>query len=150
MKRMIICDLDGTLANIDHRLKYIQGDSPDWDTFYSKCPDDTPNEWCVDLLFAMKMAGCDIIIVTARRKSTEDETLQWLSKIFMPPLPELVILRDDGNHKPDYILKKRWLETINKKDVLFVIEDRNSVVNMWREQGLVCLQCQDWDSKKNG
>lgn len=29
----------------------------------------------------------------------------------------------------------------DKYDVLFAIDDRSSVVDMWRDLGLVCLQC---------
>jgi hypothetical protein len=33
------------------------------------------------------------------------------------------------------------LAGIDETKVLFVVEDRNRVVEMWREEGLVCLQC---------
>jgi hypothetical protein len=33
------------------------------------------------------------------------------------------------------------LAGIDKRKVLFVVEDRNRVVEMWRKEGLVCLQC---------
>lgn len=39
--KYIIVDLDGTLANIDHRLHYIKQNKPDWNAFYGACKDDT-------------------------------------------------------------------------------------------------------------
>ena len=31
------------------------------------------------------------------------------------------------------------------KDILFVVDDRQQVVNMWRDNGITCLQCDKGD-----
>ena len=56
------------------------------------------------------------------------------------------MMRDIGDHRPDHIVKKellyKWLEymKVDKKDVTAIFEDRKAVVDMWREEGFVCLQ----------
>ena len=35
-----IFDIDGTLANCDHRLHYVKNKPKNWDAFYSECMDD--------------------------------------------------------------------------------------------------------------
>jgi hypothetical protein len=50
-------------------------------------------------------------------------------------------LRRDGDRRSDVIVKREMLAGIDKTQVLFVVEDRNRVVQMWRSEGLVCLQC---------
>jgi hypothetical protein len=39
------------------------------------------------------------------------------------------------------MVKREMLIGNDKGKVLIVVEDRNRVVQMWREEGLVCLQC---------
>jgi hypothetical protein len=54
-------------------------------------------------------------------------------------------MRKEGDHREDSVIKKEiYLKDIlPKNEVLFIVEDRLSVVKMWRSLGLVCLQC-DW------
>jgi len=39
------------------------------------------------------------------------------------------------------VAKREMLQGIDRKKILFVVEDRSRVVEMWRGEGLVCLQC---------
>ncbi|WP_202926579.1 hypothetical protein [Piscirickettsia salmonis] len=43
----------------------------------------------------------------------------------------------------DNIIKEEILDRLlsNNKHILFVIDDRRQVVDMWRRRGIVCLQC---------
>ena len=42
---------------------------------------------------------------------------------------------------PDEKLKLQWLNEMDwKDDVVAVFDDRDKVVNMWRENGLTCMQ----------
>jgi hypothetical protein len=153
MKNIILCDLDGTLANIDHRLHLVKDEHPNWDEFYNSCDQDNPNEWCISLLNALHIAKDiqTILIVSARRASLKRKSVRWINRL----LPwfdgrSLVLVRPDGNHEEDQELKRRWLHESGLKDrVLFVIDDRSKVCSMWREEGLVCLQCADWKEYKN-
>jgi hypothetical protein len=51
-------------------------------------------------------------------------------------------MRDEKDFKPDYIVKldiyKRFIQ--NKFNIQFVLEDRNQVVEMYRDLGLPCFQ----------
>jgi hypothetical protein len=54
-------------------------------------------------------------------------------------------MRKTDDNRKDCIVKKEIYETFikDKYNVLFVMDDRNQVVNMWREQGLTCFQVAD-------
>ena len=54
------------------------------------------------------------------------------------------MLREDGDNTPDQELKRAWLHAYGKERILFTVDDRQKVVDMWREEGLTCLQCADW------
>jgi hypothetical protein len=52
-----------------------------------------------------------------------------------------LLLRKDKDRRADSVVKREMLATIDKSKILFVVEDRSRVVEMWRSEGLVCLQC---------
>jgi hypothetical protein len=43
IKKVIICDLNGTLCNIDHRRHFVEEEPQDWKSFYEAIEDDTTN-----------------------------------------------------------------------------------------------------------
>jgi len=52
-------------------------------------------------------------------------------------------MRPEGNNEKDSIIKKRLYDQhiMGKYDIEFVLDDRDQVVEMWRNQiGLTCLQ----------
>ena len=52
-----------------------------------------------------------------------------------------LILRKDYDRLQDSVVKREMLANIDKSRILFLVEDRRRVVEMWRSEGLVCLQC---------
>jgi hypothetical protein len=53
-------------------------------------------------------------------------------------------MRKNDDFRPDHEVKREILnDHINKDRVRLVIEDRASVVKMWRQEGLVCWQVAD-------
>jgi hypothetical protein len=144
----VVVDLDGTLANIDHRTHLVKKEKPEWDAFYAACDKDTPNDWCVNLINALLVDTYRVVIVSARRRDTMDKTQRWLKEVFPLRLPGLVLLRKDNDHSEDTELKREWLRTYGREKILFVVDDRQKVVDMWRSEGLVCLQCYQWEEYK--
>ena len=143
MKKAILVDLDGTLADIEHRVHHVQSDNKNWKAFNDGMHADELNHWCADLVKAMQGENYKIIFITGRGEATRQMTVEWLEKksitydhLYMRPLKD---------RREDFEVKKEIYEDQIKDDykVVFVVEDRASVVKMWRSIGLVCLQC-DW------
>lgn len=129
----IVFDLDGTLANCDHRVPLL----PDWDAFYAACGDDSP----IDPIIAVYRELCKSHIVeiwTGRRDSEEDATLEWFERHNVP-LPSGYRMRRNGDHRPDTVLKSEWLDEAKFLPNL-VFEDRSSVVQMYRDHGIKVCQ----------
>ena len=145
MKNIILIDLDGTLANVDHRLHHL--DKKEWGKFYAESKNDTVNEWCRAIMNGLDNLHYYFIILTARNNVCRKDTLKWLENNEIN-YDELVMVREEKNFLNDTDLKREWLNGIGLKDrILFVIEDRQRVVDMWRKEGLVCLQCAKWEEK---
>ena len=130
----IICDIDGTLAHMYNRSPY------DW----SKVGEDKVDihiAWLVNVLFR----SVNVILVSGRDECCRKETEDWLNdngvrytKLFM---------RKEGDNRPDETIKQEIFND-NIRDnynVRFVLDDRNKVVDMWRQMGLKCLQVEEGD-----
>ena len=137
----IIFDLDGTLANIEHRLHFIrtEGQKPDWDSFHKACVNDEPIVPMIKIFQAMRRAH-GIEIWSGRSKMVSDETISWLR--IHDIVPDRIRMREEGDYTPDHILKQNWLqEKIYlrlKPDLVF--DDRSRLVQMWRNNGIQCCQ----------
>ena len=160
-KHTVIFDLDGTLADIEiRRKKSIKPNGKmDWDIFFH--PDnikyDKPIPAIVSLIQTFEDRGYNTVIFSGRNDRSWNETKLWLKRYEIPY--DLLVMRPDkfksksfpvadGNpatsdmrFMPDEILKKKMLDTfVDINDVLFVVDDRQKVVDMWRDLGLVVLQ----------
>ena len=140
-----IFDLDGTLANISHRLHFIKNEKPDWDAFYNACDKDEPIENTIDLLQDIYVSGCaNIIILSGRSDQCKEKTIEWLKKNIGGQIFWTLFMRKKGDHRPDVEVKQEWLNEWlkhhNKEEIAGVFEDRKQVVDMWRKNGITCYQ----------
>jgi len=139
----IIFDLDGTLADVQHRLHYIQKNTDDscvnWEAFNSACDKDEPNYDIIELTRMYMEEGYYIIIASGRNESARNKTGKWLIKHHVHY--DDLIMRPDGDYRPDEVLKSEMLDTIlQHHEVHMCIDDRDKVVEMWRNRGIRCLQ----------
>lgn len=149
-QKAILVDMDGTLCNVDHRRPLVACDNPDWKSFNWpwQIKRDGLNVWCSELIKAMCNSGCKIVFVTAR-EGTDDvkkATTSWLQSHFNDQWLELhtaIHFREAFDYRKDYKIKKDIYNNHIKEnyEVLFVVDDRKQVVDMWRELGLTVLHC---------
>jgi predicted secreted acid phosphatase len=145
-KRAVIIDIDGTMANTDHRLPLLKGGNytpEDWDKFIAAQLQDEPNKWCLEITKAMHKAGYKIIFITGRYYSEFGNTDGWLKKNLPKYMHNYILLmRTDTDKRPDYESKEQILKTIQDTyNILFAIDDKASVVKMFRQNGIECLEC---------
>lgn len=136
----VLCDLDGTIADIKHRLPYAKGETKDWNKFFSLIYADTVRHHVLKTLVDFYNDGCTIIFVSARPEDYKEETLDWLNKNLLT-FAWTLIMRRSGDKRPDTEVKKKMLDTYfpDKSKIRCVIDDRPSVIKMWRENGLTVL-----------
>lgn len=140
-----IFDIDGTIADCSHRLHFIAGEHKDWDAFYTACKNDRAIPDTVMLLKMLSIFNCDILFITGRPEYIREQTRQWLLNVVDYNTDPRIKMRKDGDHRPDYVVKREIYEQEikDKYDVVGVFEDRDSCVKMWRELGLTCFQVAD-------
>jgi len=135
-----ICDIDGTIANTEHRIHYITNGHKDWKAWHANSHKDEPINEVVELLHLAHNAGIAIVLCTARDEMCRQDTVEWLT-YFSIPYDELY-MRKLGDRRDDDIVKFELLEQIYEAgyEPTLVLDDRDRVVKMWRAAGLRCLQ----------
>jgi phosphoglycolate phosphatase-like HAD superfamily hydrolase len=166
-KRIVLCDVDGTLADVNHRLHYIKNDDGtlkpyaerDWDSFNDACRYDVPNNDVIEILHEVanlgacthlgEYTGREVYILSGRNEVTRRRTVKWLKKYVYSYLDydELLIMRKADDRRPDTEVKLEMVRELGltPDDVLCILDDRQCVVDMWRENGFRCLQVDAWE-----
>jgi hypothetical protein len=126
----IICDLDGTLALLNGRSPYDA----------STCEQDGLNRVVADLI-----RGKLVILVSGREEKYRSQTLAFLQKHRIDYAQ--LQMRATGDFRKDALIKREIFENHirNRYNIEWVLDDRNQVVQMWRQLGLTCLQVADGD-----
>ena len=165
---LLICDIDGTIANCSHRVQRI----PDWDAFHEGMADDPPILPMVNLarLFAFNQSGVGLtrycsglFFLTGRPHQYRIPTEQWIERECGLHVGDdyQLLMRPNDDWTPDAEMKSRLLDsalepwgciqkwgeglglTITnewlRRHAIF-LEDRDRVVEMWRGRGYCCLQ----------
>jgi FMN phosphatase YigB (HAD superfamily) len=157
---LYIFDLDGTLADLKHRRRFVTRSDdparlrrkPDWDAFHAACVDDTPIMPVIQTFIALVgTAGtrADAWIWSGRMETVRKETEHWLHMEaglhggHYEPLFKLLKMRPANDYTPDDQLKESWLHAMSPEDrarLVMAFDDRDRVVAMWRRNGVVCAQ----------
>lgn len=137
---VVIFDLDGTLALIDHRRHFVTGKKKNWDAFHKACIHDEVNKPIADIFRLLASSGRHLIVFSGRSDTALSETYSWLG--FNNLIPFGMYMRKEGDFAPDHVLKEVWLKDLQAAGITVdcVFDDRKSVVDMWRNNGITCLQ----------
>lgn len=132
LPRAIMCDLDGTLAIIDHRSPYDA----------ANCDQDELNVPVGNIVKAFRERGYTILFVSGREDKFEEPTRTFLTNNLGPDFEYHLLMRKSGDVRKDSIIKQEIFEGQIRPHyyIEFILDDRNQVVDMWRGLGLTCLQ----------
>lgn len=128
----VLCDLDGTLALFEgnpYKRDFLK---------------DRGNKPVIEAVRAMKNAGFPIIITSGRKAEFMADTKEWLKNQDIPYND--ILMRSTGDNRPDFVVKQEMFHFIaSGYNILFVFDDRNQVVEMWRNNGVTCFQVAEGD-----
>lgn len=133
LPKRIICDIDGTVALRNGRGPY------DWNLV----GEDVPNEE-VCLLVRRMQNWTPMVFVSGRMEtpSCRRQTEFWLNAQGLVTPDTSLFMRPEGDFRADNLVKQQIYEEkiAGVYDIIFVIDDRDQVVRMWRSIPLTCLQ----------
>lgn len=147
--KTIVVDIDGTLANLDHRLRLIEGTKKLWEDFYNECSYDVPYPEIVNLVnLLIKSNNYDIVFCTGRPEYVREKTIEWLTvHLDIDEYNIELLMRSSKDWREDTIVKPKLLENegLTPDKVEFILDDRDSVVKKFRELGYKVLQVANGD-----
>jgi phosphoglycolate phosphatase-like HAD superfamily hydrolase len=146
IKKTVIFDVDGTIADVEHRRHFVSQKPADWKSFRNSTVFDTPVQWVCDIAKRFIAQGDNVAFFSARNESersiTEKQISEWIGEGHQG-----LFLRPDGDFRRDDELKSdladKFEEVGGKIDIVF--DDRNQVVEMWRARGTTVVQVADGD-----
>jgi predicted secreted acid phosphatase len=147
MQQAIIVDLDGTLANSQHVKDFTnENGKVDWPAWMDATAFATVNDWCREIVHAFAANGTKIIFLTARNGNEQGRkiTEEWLRRTTFADFE--LLMRKENDYRPDTIIKSEiYLNEIAPRyEVLFAVDDKKAVIDMWRNLGVPALHCADY------
>lgn len=135
---MTVFDIDGVLADVRHRLHYLDERPKNWSRFFAAAVDDPVLEEGRRALAEAAEAGSTIVYVTGRPQRWRRDTLAWLAQHRMPVSP--LHMRPNHDRRPARFYKAEVIGKIARDDrVVAVIDDDDKVVHHLRQLGLPVL-----------
>jgi hypothetical protein len=143
--KIVIADLDGTIALIEHRRQWLDPERhPEmtsderWRKFFAERVNDQPNWPVIHTLQALQRAGYYIHVFSGRSDEAREQTIDWIEAFNIPH--DHLRMRAASDFTPDEDLKRQWIAEYDLALILCLFDDRKKVVDMWRSLGLTCFQ----------
>lgn len=131
----ILVDLDGTAA--------IMGERSPYDDMQAGI--DSRNDAVHATVCAMSKAGIEIVYLSGRQDRARKVTADWLNANDYPW--GKLLMRTSGDQRKDWVIKNEIFENYiaGKYRILFALDDRQQVVDMYRRKGLSVFQVNEGD-----
>lgn len=127
----VICDIDGTIAEMNGRGPF------EW----HRVGEDLPKYSVINVVRSLAKENRPLIFFSGRDSACRNETKQWLDTWFVD-IPFELYMRPEGDMRKDSIIKKELFDNVvrGRYGVECVFDDRDQVVKLWRDMGLQCFQ----------
>lgn len=134
MKKIILCDIDGTIADNTHRQHYLKS-KKDWVSFFMHLDKDKPICSSIDKINSEYYAGKTIVFLTGRPELYREKTEEWLSRFFNMDL--IVIMRSDNDRKNKIDCKlEMFKKNFKTSDIDYVMDNDEDLISLWEKIGL--------------
>ena len=135
---LAVFDVDGVLADVRHRLRFVESRPKDWDAFFDAAVDDPPLPQGVAL--AQESAKeCEVVYVTGRPERCRHDTLAWFARHGLPE--GRLSMRRPRDFRPARVAKLDLLRRIAAdRTVAVVVDDDEQVCDAYERAGFRVLR----------
>ena len=147
--KLVIFDIDGTLADCEHRLHHIRSKPRRFDRFERDIPHDTVI-LAVANIYRRLVAdpSVTVLLLTGRNESARYETEKWFVDNDLVGYDRLFMKPSGKSFMPDTEQKENVLDQVihlygQAPDAVF--EDRARVVKMWKKRGVFVINVDQGD-----
>ena len=138
-------DLDGTIANNEHRSYLVQGPDKDWEGFFQLCLSDFPMKPMCAIAEALFNAEHRVAFWSGRPESSNDKTRHWL-RHNLGEWTDVCDLftRKDRDMRYGALIREDFL-AFGYPDLVF--EDNPRIVDYLNDKGVFALLVKPGDVK---
>lgn len=141
---LAVVDIDGVVADVRHRLHFLQGRRKEWDRFFEAADDDPPHREGIDFVNRLA-ADHDVVFLTGRPSRLEQATERWLTQQGLGG--HRLIMRPNGDRRPAALVKLELLGELAKgRHVGVVVDDDPIVVAAMERSGYPTHHAQ-WEQR---
>lgn len=140
MTKLMVFDIDGTLANIEHRRCYVATKPRNWNAFNAAIPFDTQHEDIVYLAKLFRQRNHTIVLCSGRSEDERIMTVEQMKNFGVDY--QKLYMRASKDYRDDGIVKTELLYRIREEfgEPFLWFDDRNRVVDAIRAEGVRVLQ----------
>lgn len=139
--RCLIVDIDGTVANNHHRAIHVRQKPKNWKLYHQTTHLDLPFHDIIEMVKHLTKDDIELVFCSGRSEDEREVTEKWLREVGTFHEWKALFMRPSKDYRDDSIIKSELLDQILVTwNVWMAIDDRDRVVNMWRERGIRCLQ----------
>lgn len=152
--KYIMVDIDGTVADCEHRVKYVQTKPSNWKAFNRAAEFDRPIAQVVDMVLRFR-EDYMVVFCSGRSDDMRDMTEKWIEQHMSGIGSYDLYMRKTGDYRGDDIVKAelyaRIYEEYGNSKPYFVLDDRPRVINVWKKLGLFVFDVSNgrWDGVEN-
>ena len=135
---LAVFDIDGVLADVRHRLHFVEKSPKDWDAFFGAALDDPV--WEQGVALARESAReCDVVYVTGRPERCRPDTLAWFARHGLPD--GQLSMRSGTDRRPARLTKPPLLRRLARgRTVAVVVDDDERVCDAYEAAGYRVLR----------
>ncbi len=135
---LAVFDIDGVLADVRHRLRFVESRPRDWDAFFDAAIDDPP--LAQGLALAQESArDCEVVYVTGRPERCRADTLAWFAQHGLPQ--GRLSMRRGRDFRPARVAKLELLRRLARDHtVAVVVDDDEQVCDAYEAAGFRVLR----------
>jgi phosphoglycolate phosphatase-like HAD superfamily hydrolase len=126
-------DIDGVLADVRHRLHFIERRPRDWDGFFAAAVDDPAHPEGIALVGTLQ-AEHEIVFLTGRPQRLAADTERWLTQQGVGA--HRLLMRPERDRRPAASVKLELLRQLARgRRVAVVVDDDTDVIRSMRNAG---------------
>jgi hypothetical protein len=125
VRPLAIVDIDGVVADVRHRLHYLQSRPKNWKGFFAAAPADSVHPEGVQLVTSLAVVH-EIVFLTGRPERLRAPTVEWLEANGVGG--HRLVMRPDGDHRPAAQVKRDLLLTVAGGRTIGVVVDDDEIV----------------------
>jgi hypothetical protein len=120
-----VVDIDGVLADVGHRLHFLDRRPKDWKGFFAAARTDPPHPEGLTLIAELALDH-DIVLLTGRPEGCRSDTEAWLAVHGIDH--QLLVMRPTGNRRPAAEVKVGLLAVLARDRRVAVLVDDDEAV----------------------